>query len=529
MSDLDCLGKEFAGSVRQSVSGVSPPPFATLAAKTNPRQRPPGRGLWMAVVSAAAVLAVFGPLVFWGGGTTPGSNPSTTPGSTTSPSTTRPPVTPVWQSIRIGQEEFVVGYVSTETGLRAVVQDNYGHVRLIDLSEQGHRIGPGTLVTVFSNVVTVVTDRGVVESELVDTGGGYIAAATRFGDKIVGVGQVPPSFAEFGPAVWVKQDGTWQSAAMPADTGIFDLTGVAAGPGGLVTISRMNEHSAPVLLWSNDAATWEVVSLPLAEPGSVPFLSGVVWVDGRYLVIGYGMGRGGLTMWTSVDGRDWVLEPPLDGLFGDGTRFVWPITLTGTGVGMAGDATFRAHPAFCYEDVSTCMLTTPAIWLLDTNGWMRLPPPPGVDHDLRFVGTDGNVVAVSQGSTGATIWVTTTPARQLALPPVESVVPDLGLPFAEHGGNLDLGVDYAYPFGVSCNGWSHLGRFNGTYWIGSQRPEHGADLSFIIRDDMIPQFSIVFGKLVLVAPDHIVYSDMNGVPVADFHPAPAGYQPPGCW
>jgi hypothetical protein len=132
------------------------------------------------------------------------------------------------------------------------------------------------------------------------------------------------------PAVWVSSDGVgWQRVAEEAFAGVKGrITGIAAGPGGLVAVgTRADTMFGGGMAWySPDGVTWTQAP----DPGGVLVGSGVTVVGGitaggpGFVAVGFENPAGSDTnavVWVSEDGRSWTRIEDTD-LLGDPATFV---------------------------------------------------------------------------------------------------------------------------------------------------------------------------------------------------------------
>lgn len=220
-------------------------------------------------------------------------------------------------------------------------------------------------------------------------------------DLAVGIGTVDPPGPE--PAadrnrVWTSTDAaTWEAAEPgPFRPDGTRLTDVAAGPGGLVVVGRVNDGTttSPRAWWSRDGAAWEAVEV---GGGSGSTLESVVPI-GDGFVAGGAVTPGATrtpAVWRSLDGRSW--SPPTTDL---------PVRKTGTvssGGASVDELTSRGGVLAATNRVES----TPEVWrstdaerwsswgasLTDVVGYDPNPAP----LDVALDGRGQPILLVSEG------------------------------------------------------------------------------------------------------------------------------------
>jgi hypothetical protein len=427
--------------------------------------------------------------------------------------------------------------------------------------------------------------------------GGVVRVADETGGRggwltLASTGVAPNEQGEPEPAfevraLWSDDGRTWAATASAGLRGPGDVSGVAAGPNGVVGVGalRTAEDSSqggfrPAAWASADGTTWTTTELPGVPAAGDGYASGVAVVGDEVLAVGRA-GDAGI-VWRSADGgTTWAVEEPagLDGAVSLGHLAVQGDTLVVSGqAGPSEDAPMgepllrrstdggrtwsapatpppadhaegfadpvfasggrfllhrtsyvdaSADPELCYAAITLCQDGAVSALYASDDGdvWSRVDTS-GIDaQNLAGVAAtdDGRVVALASAAGGMNAW--SWPAG-VPLPTVgEPTEPTSDVVFLPDGAEPEVGVRYAAPLYVHCGmDWLSLG---GAPW---QRIDDGREVETGAGDEVPPDWPVaqqtIFGFATLTSADELEYSLPDGEVVATY--AAATEEPPGC-
>lgn len=478
-----------------------------------------------------------------------------------------------WAETLFGEDQFIADFVLTADGrLLGLLHERTGRFRVVELGADNNWaavtdwVVPSTVgfnyvawssLTVFDDsfVVTgygqlptdgphvthvpafaridLATGAMTVELDSDNLNKGIVIRAIVFGDKLVAVGEAPNGSNDWGPGIWVSDDGLiWQRSETPQEVAdvIFQLVTVTEGGGLAVSVGQNNRDTdPPYVLRSTDGVDWEAAVLPGVAADERVRLSGVVH-DGREFVIVGTSEQVGEAVWRSDHGLSWVRDETQPAVFGGGevkTGGVWGsngVVLVG------GEGRHREAIQYCVDDASTCKQSFTALWLRSGSTWQRLIPPSDRPTYTVAVANE-RIVAAGRIDDAGAVWVWTPVADDVlpTAPPFDTSSPVSNLPELGPDPVIEEGTEYVVPLSEACHGMSYLGYINGVHWLLDGEPMQFHDeWPVLVEDYGDGPFRTVFGSIELVSPEWIEYAvDGFGV-VAAYAPAPGDYEPYGC-
>ena len=175
------------------------------------------------------------------------------------------------------------------------------------------------------------------------------------------------------PAVWTSSNGTeWVAASHPSGQEAAELTRIASGEQGLVTLARSptdaDEPGLMTLWWSADGTSWSEATDGLPSwPGT--FVTDVTSLGSRgFVMVGFrGMLGEAPTAWTSQDGLSWTSTAlPIDA--DTDSSFSHDVAYDGSLIVVVGDEVV-------FDDGFGPATSMAAIWVSeDGTTWTRVPP-----------------------------------------------------------------------------------------------------------------------------------------------------------
>lgn len=478
-----------------------------------------------------------------------------------------------WAETVFDEDQFIVDFVPTADGrLLGLLCERTGRFRVIELGADGDWaeltdwVAPSTVgfnyvgwssLTVFDGYyvvagsgqlptdgphvthvpafarIDIATGATTVELEKDNPNNWIVSDVTVFGDKLVAVGEAPNGSNDWGPGIWVSNDGLmWERSETPHEVaGVIIQLGTVVEWGGLaVSVGQNNwDTDPPYVLWSTDGVDWEADVLPGVAADERVRLSGVVHDGSEFVIVGTSV-QVGEAIWRSSDGLSWVRDETQPAVFGDGevnTDGVWGSNGT---VLVSGDGRHRQAIQYCVDDPSTCRQSFTALWLRSGSTWQRLIPPS--DRWTYTVAViNQRIVTTGRVEDAGAVWVWTPAADDLLPigPPFDTSPPVSDLPELRRDPVIEKGAEYVVPLSEACHGMSYLGYVNGVHWLlEGERMQFSDEWPVLVDDYGDGPFRTVFGTIELVSPEQIEYTvDGFGV-VAVYVPAPEDYEPYGC-
>ena len=339
------------------------------------------------------------------------------------------------------------------------------------------------------------------------------------------------------PWMLLSVDGVeWSDAATDRGLGAVASSFIGGGPdpGIYGTIAQFgdryiaggNFEEAAVVWVSDDSETWDQ---HVVAEGFGSWVAAVAVANDRVYAVGSGPA---MTVWESVDGIAWTaiagpeefgIQPSsggqgdeFEGEFGEEAfhsgSFIGLVPY-GDGVAALISVQRRSGDAWCFVDASRCnQQVLELVTSTDGREWQALPLPD--DPTLRWDGSlgsaDGSLVLVEANDGQLQVW---TASDLGAGVPIEApMMPNLSFEIVQWDGTIEQGVTYGYAFWTHC-GIDRLGEFNGQVWELVE--DTTSNLS---QEKWNNQFDMLYGTLVLIAPDRIEYT-LSDVVIATYAPS----------
>jgi hypothetical protein len=382
--------------------------------------------------------------------------------------------------------------------------------------------------------IDIATGAATVELDRDNPNNWIVSDATVFGDKLVAVGEAPNGNNDWGPGIWVSYDGlSWERSETPKEVAnVIIRLGTVVEWGGLVVAVGQNnwDTDPPYVLWSTDGLDWAAAVLPGVDPDERVRLSGVVHEGSEFVIVGTSE-QVGEAIWRSKDGLSWVRDDTQPAVFGDGevnTDGVWGGNGT---VLVSGEGRHREAIQYCVDDPSTCRQSFTALWLRSGSTWQRLIPPS--DRWTYTVATiNQRVVTTGRVGDAGAVWVWMPTADDLlpTAPPLDVSPPVADIPELGPDPVIEEGAIYVVPRSEACHGMNYLGYINGVHWLlEGEQVQFSDEWPVLVGDYGDGPFRTVFGTIELTSPEQIEYTVTGFGVVAVYVPAPANYDPYGCF
>ena len=301
---------------------------------------------------------------------------------------------------------------------------------------------------------------------------GVITSTVKFGDSYIAAGNFEDS-----AMVWVSDDGTnWNEHVVAEGFGSW-VTGLAVANDLVYAVG-----SAPAMtVWeSSDGTSWTTIAGPEA-----------------FGVETSAQGEGG---------SEFFEEAYHTGNFAGVAPY-------GKGLAALISVQRRSGDVWCFVDAQSCnQQVLELVTSTDGREWQALPLPddPTLAWDGSLGSADGSLVLVEANDGQLQVWTAGDLGAGVAIE--APVKPSLGFEIVQWDDTIEEGVTYGYAFWTHC-GIDRLGEFNGQVWELVE--DTTSDLS---QEEWNNQFEMLYGTMVLVAPDRIEYT-LSDVVIATYAPS----------